>query len=66
MAEWMPNRAFQDWTYPTIINMAKEWGDHLPDEMRKLAAAPQKAKGRQFLQVWNLFLLASWIEHQKT
>ncbi|EKB50793.1 asparagine synthase (glutamine-hydrolyzing) [Cecembia lonarensis] len=66
LAEWMPNRAFQDWTYPTIINMAKEWGDHLPDEMRKLAAAPQKAKGRQFLQVWNLFLLASWIEHQKT
>jgi len=65
LAEWMSDKAFQNWVFPPINQMAKDWGTHFPEEMRTLATAPHKAKGRQFLQIWNLFLLASWLEQQK-
>jgi asparagine synthase (glutamine-hydrolysing) len=65
LAEWMKERDFRGWVIGAIQKMEKEWGDYFPPEMRKLAANPGKAEARQFLQVWNLFLLASWLEQQK-
>lgn len=62
LREWMANKEFQEWVCPAIKQLEKDWGQHFPDEMRTLAKAPDKAKGREFLQVWNLFLLASWLE----
>ncbi|WP_291777364.1 asparagine synthase (glutamine-hydrolyzing) [Cecembia sp.] len=62
LAEWMQEKDFSSWIFGTIQNMEKEWGSHFPTEMRNLALNPGKAKGRQFLQVWNLFLLASWLK----
>lgn len=62
LQEWVNKKEFQQWVYPRIIQLEKDWGQHFPEEMRNLAKAPGSAKGREFLQVWNLFLLASWLE----
>ena len=62
LEEWLSDRDFKEWVFEPIQKMEKEWGNHFPEEMRNLASNPGKAKGRQFLQVWNLFLLASWLQ----
>lgn len=64
LQEWSKERAYLDWVTPTIQKMEATWGNHFPEEMRTLAKKPNSAKGRQYLQVWNLFVLASWIEQQ--
>jgi len=65
LEEWFQEKALLDWIIGPIRKMEQEWGQHFPEKMRTLSADPSKAKGRQFLQVWNLFLLASWLEANK-
>jgi len=62
LLEWFEEREFRDWVFEPIIEMEKIWGQEFPIEMRKLAANPRKAEKRQFLQLWNLFILASWLK----
>lgn len=62
LEEWFLRKEFRNWVFGPIQAMEKEWGSFFPKEMRNLASNPSKAKGRQFLQIWNLFLLASWLE----
>lgn len=62
LEEWFQEKSFLDWIIEPIKKMDREWGQHFPKKMRTLCADPSKAKDRQFLQIWNLFLLASWLE----
>lgn len=65
LMEWLSDRDFKEWVFEPIQKMEKEWGNHFPQEMRNLASNPGKARGRQFLQIWNLFLLASWLQENQ-
>jgi asparagine synthase (glutamine-hydrolysing) len=62
LLEWFDEKEFRNWVFEPIIEMEKIWGREFPAEMRKLAANPQKSEKRQFLQLWNLFILASWLK----
>ncbi|RZS95187.1 asparagine synthase (glutamine-hydrolyzing) [Cecembia calidifontis] len=65
LKEWLSDRNFRHWVFEPIQKMEKEWGGFFPQEMRNLALNPAKAEGREFLQVWNLFLLASWLKENQ-
>jgi asparagine synthase (glutamine-hydrolysing) len=65
LEEWFQEKSFLEWITVPIRKMEQEWGQHFPEKMRTLCADPSKVKGRQFLQIWNLFLLASWLEANK-
>jgi asparagine synthase (glutamine-hydrolysing) len=65
LEEWFQEKSFLEWITAPIRKMEQEWGQHFPEKMRTLSADPSKVKGRQFLQIWNLFLLASWLEANK-
>lgn len=65
LKEWLSDRNFKEWVFEPIEKMEKKWGSHFPQEMRNLASNPGKARGRQFLQIWNLFLLASWLQENQ-
>lgn len=62
LQEWSHDSAYLDWILPPIRKMNEKWGRFFPEEMRTLSKEPQSAKGRQYLQLWNLFVLASWLE----
>ena len=62
--EWLrDNEEFKRWVYGSIRKMEKTWGKSFPEEMRKLSSHPENAKSSEFLLIWNLFLLASWLKH---
>ena len=62
LQEWFQNEQdFREWVFGPIREMAIVWGEILPPEMLKLASSPENAKTAQFLLIWNLFLLASWL-----
>jgi len=65
LLEWFGERDFRDWVFPKIRQMEKDWGKEFPVEMRKLASNPEKSDKRHFLQLWNLFILASWLESKQ-
>lgn len=65
LEEWFQQKSFIEWVTEPIRKMEQEWGQHFPKKMRTLCSDPSKVKGRQFLQIWNLFLLASWLEANK-
>jgi asparagine synthase (glutamine-hydrolysing) len=61
LQEWMEEKDFQEWVYRQIRQMSKDWGDCFPPEMYKFVSQPEKADRRQFLLVWNMFILAGWL-----
>jgi asparagine synthase (glutamine-hydrolysing) len=65
LKEWMSQEAYLSWVCPPIEKMSSQWGHLFPQEMRTLSQRPRNAKGRQYLQIWNLFVLASWLEIQR-
>lgn len=62
LLEWFEEKEFRNWVFEPIRAMEKTWSPDFSPEMRKLAANPQKSEKRQFLQLWNLFILASWLK----
>jgi asparagine synthase (glutamine-hydrolysing) len=64
LKEWLQQKDFRNWVFEPIEKMGQNWGQNFPEEMRNLALNPTKAKDRQYLQIWNLFILASWIAHK--
>ncbi|WP_200975000.1 asparagine synthase (glutamine-hydrolyzing) [Echinicola sp. 20G] len=67
LKEWLlTDRKFRDYFLEHIKSFAKEQGDHLPEEMRKLSQAPDKFVKDNFLQIWNTFVLASWYQKNKS
>ncbi|WP_373524089.1 asparagine synthase (glutamine-hydrolyzing) [Aquiflexum sp.] len=65
LLEWFEEKEFRNWVFEPIKEMEKTWGPDFPPEMRKLAANPEKSDKRQFLQLWNLFILASWLKNNE-
>ncbi|WP_076498266.1 asparagine synthase (glutamine-hydrolyzing) [Belliella pelovolcani] len=62
LEEWFArDKAFQNWINPEIKAMYYKWGRHFPMEMQALCKAPEKASKDQFLLIWNMFILASWL-----
>jgi asparagine synthase (glutamine-hydrolysing) len=46
--------------FSVIKQFEFDFGADFPDEMRKLAQKPEAGINQSFLQLWNLYLLASW------
>lgn len=61
LQEWMEEKDFQEWIHGPILQMSKDWGDSFPPEMSKFVAQPEKAEKRHFLLLWNMFILAAWL-----
>lgn len=64
LLEWSQEKSYVDWISGPILEMEQKWGSHFPEPMRKLAAKPQEAKPEQFLVLFNLFVLATWLQKQ--
>ncbi|SNS41039.1 asparagine synthase (glutamine-hydrolysing) [Belliella buryatensis] len=62
LEEWIAkDKTFQNWIYPEIKAMYDKWGQYFPLEMQSLCKSPEKASKDQFLLIWNMFILASWL-----
>lgn len=65
LKEWLQeDTEFSRKVFSTVRSFGKASGGDLPEEMRKLALHPEKEKKSAFLQIWNLFILATW-KHQQ-
>ncbi|WP_209329980.1 asparagine synthase (glutamine-hydrolyzing) [Lunatimonas salinarum] len=53
--------AFRSSVLDTLSRFDTDFGADLPPEMRKLTQSVNREMERRYLQVWNLYLLASWI-----
>ncbi|MCH7401557.1 asparagine synthase (glutamine-hydrolyzing) [Belliella kenyensis] len=63
LQEWIgEDDAFRIWIYDEVKMMADRWGSYFPEEMYQLCTQPEQVEGRQFLLVWNMFILASWLK----
>lgn len=66
LKEWFSeNPRFRNWVYSEIKNMHDTWGRYFPQAMQTLAKEPQKASKDQFLLIWNMFILASWLKNKQ-
>jgi len=50
--------------FSTVKTFGESSGEDLPEEMRKLALQPKRGKNTSFLQIWNLYILATWKKQQ--
>lgn len=62
LQEWLQEKEFRNWVFSEISRLAPPWEAHFPEQIRRFVQAPERIESRQFLQVWNLFLLLSWLE----
>lgn len=61
IAEWLRDDAqFRKEMFSVVRQFESDFGKDFPVEMRKLAQKPEDGIRRSFLQLWNLYLLASW------
>lgn len=61
LKEWLQDDPlFREWVLSGVKAFGVEQAEHLPEDMRKLALNPDAFLNDGFLQVWNLFILASW------
>lgn len=61
IGEWLRDDArFRSDVFSVIRQFESDFGRDFPVEMRKLAQKPADGIRRSFLQLWNLYLLASW------
>jgi asparagine synthase (glutamine-hydrolysing) len=65
LKEWIHSDAlFRSKIFSTLRNFEATAGRDFPEDMRKLARHPEAHVEEGFLQIWNLFILASWKERQ--
>lgn len=66
LQEWLVSeRLFRERVFSTIRRFEANAGRDCPEDMRHLARHPEAHIREGFLQVWNLFVLASWKEKQE-
>jgi asparagine synthase (glutamine-hydrolysing) len=66
LKEWFSeNPKFRNWVYSEIKNMQDTWEESFPQAMQRLTKEPQKASKDQFLLIWNMFILASWMKNMQ-
>lgn len=58
------NLIFKERVFSAIKKFELASGTDFPEDMLKLARDPEKYKEKSFLQLWNVFVLASWQEKQ--
>lgn len=63
LQEWMEENVFREWVFGPIRQLSTDWGECFPPEMLKFVAQPEKAEKRQFLLVWNMFIMAGWLSN---
>lgn len=63
LKEWARDQAFIEWIKQPLHEFGQQYGSFLPEKMRTLSLHPEKAQGRDYLQLWNLMVLASWLTH---
>jgi len=65
LQEWMASEPlFREKVFSTIQRFESISGMDFPEDMRQLGRCPQDHVQQSFLQLWNLFVLASWKEKQ--
>lgn len=65
LKEWLgTNPEFSTRIFSLVKHFEATAGEAFPEDMRKLARHPEKYVRAGFLQIWNLFVLASWKEKQ--
>lgn len=64
--DWIrDDKVFRTNMLGTVQRFEKDFGGEFPPEMRTLAKDPSAAVGSSYLQLWNIYLLASWrYKHQ--
>ncbi|MGY6522153.1 MAG: asparagine synthase (glutamine-hydrolyzing) [Mongoliitalea sp.] len=62
LQEWLQEGEFRNWVFSEIKRLAPAWEAHFPEQIRRFVHEPERIANRQFLQVWNLFLILSWLE----
>ncbi|WP_114751198.1 asparagine synthase (glutamine-hydrolyzing) [Pleomorphovibrio marinus] len=66
LKEWIrDHQGFRDYLFRTLVDFGKSEGGALPSEMRNMSLNPSLFANTAFLQLWNLFVLASWKKHHK-
>ncbi|MBD8488672.1 asparagine synthase (glutamine-hydrolyzing) [Echinicola sp. CAU 1574] len=67
LKEWLlKDQKFRDYFMEHIKPFVEEQRDYLPQEIHKLSLASEKFIKDNFLQIWNLFVLASWYQKNKS
>ncbi len=61
LKEWAREQAFMEWIRKPLNDFGQQWEPYLPEKMRNLSLNPEKARDRDFLQLWNIMVLASWL-----
>ena len=65
LQEWLQEDSeFSRMVFSTVKTFGESSGEDLPEEMRKLALQPKRGKNTSFLQIWNLYILATWKKQQ--
>lgn len=65
LKEWLEKDSeFRRKVFEKVQSFERDLGPGLPEEMRKLARSPERYRRDGFLQIWNVFVLASWKEHR--
>lgn len=61
VGEWLQDDVrFRTEVFSVIRQFESDFGRDFPVEMRKLAQKPEAGIRHSFLQLWNMYLLASW------
>ncbi|UJP65986.1 asparagine synthase (glutamine-hydrolyzing) [Mongoliitalea daihaiensis] len=61
LQEWMQNKEFQHWVFSEIRTLGALWEPFFPEQFRRFVVQPEQIPNHQFLTVWNLFTLLSWL-----
>lgn len=65
LKEWFhSDLLFRKWIFSAVKDFEARSGKDFPLDMRKLAQQPEAHFKDGFLQIWNLFILASWKDKQ--
>jgi len=64
--EWFKDDLqFRNRAFVAIKAFGKSHGDYFPEEMLAVCQKPDKYLQDSFLQIWNLYVLASWVKHHR-
>ncbi len=63
--EWLSDhKGFREFLFTTLQEFGHSAGEVLPEEMRNMSLQPSLYVKSSFLQLWNIFVLASWIKQR--
>lgn len=62
LEEWLQEKSFRTWVFTEIKRLGPLGEVFFSEDMRRFVKEPERAGGQQFLLIWNIFLLLSWLE----